>query len=263
MTLLAAPVSEEIPSAEDAVSERIRLLSDAAPAELDQYALVCQHHAREEGLEALVGNYTGHLALHSRVVRPALARAIRPGDRVLDFACGTGRVTSLAVEVAAPGGVVVGVDASWPALSRAALIVQGATFVLISGNGDIPIPPWSCDVIVSMVALQHIQFFPVRHRYFLTFRRLLREGGRLLLQLNADASGSHITWFERGTPDRYEAPDVICDEKDLAAYLPALGFRILATWRTEMDAMSVSWFMRPTGKSNGWLWVLAEKVSDG
>lgn len=263
VTLLAARPAEGGPVAEDSVFERIQLLSEADPAEIDAYAAVCQRYTQEGGLETLIGNYTGHLALHQQIIRPALARTVRPGDRVLDFACGTGRVTPLLVEAASPGGVVVGVDVSWPALSRAALIVQRAAFMLIGGNGEIPMPPWSCDVIVSLVAIQHIQFFPVRHRYFLTFRRLLREGGRLLIQLNADASGSHITWFERGTPNIYEAPDVVCDELDMAAYLPALGFRVLETWRTEMDSMTASWFKRPTGTQDGWLWVLAEKVSDG
>ena len=237
------------------------MLAEATDAEIRGYAQACREYCEAIPVEHLVGNLSGHLALHERVVLPGLREAIHGGENVLDFACGIGRVTALAVDLTAfSGGRVVGADISQPALARAAQIVPRATFVDIPGDGSLPFPPESFDVIVSMIALQHLQFFPVRHRYFLEFARVLRPDGRLLVQLNADDSGKHVRWFERGDPGSYAGPgDVVCGESEIRAYLPLVGFAPEKLWRTEMDTTAVSWERRERGRPDGWLWVLATR----
>jgi SAM-dependent methyltransferase len=157
---------------------------------------------------------------------------------------------------------VIGVDVSRQALARAVQCCREAFFVRIHGDGALPFPPSAFDAVVSTIALQHIQFFPVRHRYFLEFGRIVRLGGRLVIQLNADDSGKHIRWFERGTPDEYLAPDVVCDEAEICAYLEHLSWHVLKTERTPNDTEKVSWKRTITGRPDSWLWVVAERGRD-
>jgi SAM-dependent methyltransferase len=246
------------------IPDEVDLLARATDAEIQGYARACREYCEAIPPENLVGNLPGQLALHQLVTRPAMQQALQFGDRVLDFACGIGRITALAMDATdsdiGKAGHVVGVDVSRPALARAAQIAPRATFVVIPGDGSIPFPPECFDAVVSTIALQHLQFFPVRHRYFREFARVLVPGGRLLVQLNADDSGRHVRWFERGDPGSYAGPgDVVCNEEEIHAYLPVVGFTIEGLWRTEMDTTAVSWDRREHGRADGWLWVHARR----
>lgn len=233
-------------------------LAEATDAEIQGYAQACREYCERIPVEHLVGNLSGQLALHHRIVIPALQQVLKGRDRVLDFACGIGRVTKLALEVFSCR--TVGVDVSRTALARAAEILPGATFVLIPGDGSLPFPPGSFDAVVSTIALQHLQFFPVRHRYFVEFARVLRPDGCLLVQLNGDDSGKHTAWFERGDPSSYAGPgDVVCNESEMYAYLDLVGFDLQGVWRTEMDTTAVSWDRRERGRADGWLWAHARR----
>jgi len=236
----------------------------ATDAEIQGYARACREYCEAIPTENLVGNLPGQMALHHLVTRPAMQQALQFGDRVLDFACGIGRLTALAMAAAdsdiGMAGHVVGVDVSRTALARAAQIAPRATFVAIPGDGSLPFPPECFDVVISTIALQHLQFFPVRHRYFLEFARVLVPDGRLLIQLNADDSGKHVRWFERGDPSSYAGPgDVVCNEEEIEAYLPLVGFAQQKVWRTEMDTTAVSWERREHGRADGWMWVHARR----
>jgi SAM-dependent methyltransferase len=244
-------------------ADQVDLLARTTDAEIQGYARACREYCEAIPTENLVGNLPGQMALHHLVVQPAL-HELRFGDRVLDFACGIGRITALALHTVdsdiGKAGHVVGVDVSRIALARATQIVPGATFVAIPGDGSLPFPPESFDAVVSTIALQHLQFFPVRHRYFQEFARVLRPEGRLLVQLNADDSGKHVRWFERGDPSSYAGPgDVVCNEEEIGAYLPLVGFAQQKVWRTEMDTTAVSWDRRERGRPDGWLWVHARR----
>ena len=230
---------------------------NATEEEINRYVAVCAEFVNHVMPEILVGNYTGQLVRHRDVVIPALRKAIGPTDTVLDFGCGVGRVTALVADLATHA---VGADLSSASLSRAAVIVPNAVFVLLPGDGSLPFPPESFDAVVSTICLQHIQFFPVRHQYVRSFFRVLRIGGRLLLQLNPNDKGVCTRWFERGTPDGYIAGDVVCDENEIVGYLTGEGFRVNATWRTETDSQQVSWERVPRKTEGEWLWVLATKV---
>ena len=227
------------------------------PHELHQYANACGVFVNGITPEALVGNYTGHLAMHHELLIPLLTRLIPPHASVLDFGCGVGRVTGVLSQIAR---TVIGADISAVALSRASRIVPTAVFCMLPGEGTLPFAPESFDWIVSMICLQHIQFFPVRHRYIQSFRRVLRPHGRMLLQFNASGGGECIRWYDRGTPDTYLAPDVVCDESEIVPYLTGEGFTVVDTWRTNSDSQEVSWDRCPRRTTSEWLWVVAEKA---
>lgn len=226
--------------------------------DIQKYVMQCYGVCNAVSPEDLVGNYTGHMVLHKRLVLPILMDVLRYPKKVLDFGCGVGRLSGL---LDGMGHRVIGVDVSQVAMTRAALLVPSATFVYVGGDGMLPFPPESFDAVVSMITFQHIQFAQVRDRYFEEFHRVLRPHGILLGQFNADDSGEHIRWGERGDPENYEAPDVVCNEGELDAYLTDKGFAVLRMWRTECDTIEIAWAAQRRGKADAWLWAHAVKAS--
>jgi len=103
---------------------------------------------------------------------------LRPGERVLDAACGTGVVAKLAAERVAPGGSVTGLD-----LNQAMLEVARETTpagVAIDWHqapaAQLPLPDESFDAVLCGMGLQ---FFPDGEAGLREFHRVLVAGGRL------------------------------------------------------------------------------------
>ena len=81
--------------------------------------------------------------------------AIRPGDHVLDIACGTGLVTFRAAEMTGPQGHVVGVDISNEMVERARrraaeLNIANVSFER-SGAEDLPLEDNSFGVFLALL----------------------------------------------------------------------------------------------------------------
>lgn len=108
--------------------------------------------------------------------------APRPGERVLDVACGTGVVARLAAERMGTGRVV-GIDLNPGMLAVARTVPQTVgpkvewheTSVL-----HMPFPDGAFDVILCQLGLQ---FFPDRARALAEMFRVLTPGGRLALNV--------------------------------------------------------------------------------
>jgi nucleoside-diphosphate-sugar epimerase/SAM-dependent methyltransferase len=104
------------------------------------------------------------------------------GLSVLDLGCGVGR---LLPGLAARSGRVTGLDVAPGMVSRAQKRVAGMSNVdlLVGGVADVPLPASSVDVVVCLGVFEHI---PARHRHraLAEITRVLRPGGRLLLELN-------------------------------------------------------------------------------
>jgi ubiquinone/menaquinone biosynthesis C-methylase UbiE len=107
------------------------------------------------------------------------AANLRPGERVLDAACGTGVVSKLAAERVAPGGTVAGLDPN-----RAMLAVARATTrsdVAIDWHEapaeNLPFSDESFDVVLCGMGLQ---FFSDKEAGLREFHRVLVRGGRLV-----------------------------------------------------------------------------------
>lgn len=107
---------------------------------------------------------------------------LRPEDRVLDVACGTGAVTRLAIERATRGRVV-GLDFNSGMLDVARTIgVHGASRIeWFEGSAlELPFDDGSFDIVLCQLGLQ---FFPDRPLALHEMRRVLAPSGRVALSV--------------------------------------------------------------------------------
>ena len=107
--------------------------------------------------------------------RALLVGELRPGDRVLDLGCGTGRFVAAARDA---GADVVGVDVAERALDRARRVAPGADLRLVSDDGTLPLGHGEVDLVWCSEVLEHV---PDTAGFLTEVRRVLRRGGRLLL----------------------------------------------------------------------------------
>jgi SAM-dependent methyltransferase len=113
--------------------------------------------------------------------RVLLERAApRPGERVLDLACGTGIVTRQVAPMVGPSGSVVGLDVSPDMLEVARSIpVEGAPVEWREGNAsELDLPAGSFDLVLCQ---QGLQFFPDRAAAARGIHRVLKDGGRAVI----------------------------------------------------------------------------------
>jgi ubiquinone/menaquinone biosynthesis C-methylase UbiE len=103
------------------------------------------------------------------------AAGIRPGQRVLDVACGTGALTQAVAERVASGGAVTGLDVNPEMLAVARR--KHAAIEWRDGRAEsLPFANASFDAVVSQFGLM---FFDDRVAALREMRRVLRPGGRL------------------------------------------------------------------------------------
>ena len=108
--------------------------------------------------------------------------ALRPGERVLDVACGTGVVARLASQQVGATGNVAGLDVNpgMLAVARSAT-PPGMPIEWHEASAEaMPLPDASFDVALCQMGLQ---FMPDRHAALREMRRVLVRGGRLILNV--------------------------------------------------------------------------------
>jgi demethylmenaquinone methyltransferase/2-methoxy-6-polyprenyl-1,4-benzoquinol methylase len=139
---------------------------------------------------------TGGLDLRWR--RIAAAGVVRPGDRVLDAACGTGDLAL--ADARAGAGEVVGVDFSPRMLERArrkSAAIQWVEADLLA----LPFPDASFDAATVGFGIRNV---PELERGLRELRRVLRPGGRLgLLEITRPRGllrPFFTLWFDRIVP---------------------------------------------------------------
>jgi len=148
-------------------------------------------------------------------IAAARMRHVPPGPgRLLDVACGGGVMAPL---VRQAGYAHVGVDLGVPALREAR---RHGVAVARADAVQLPFPDEVFDVVVAGEVLEHV---PDPHRLVAEACRVLRPGGRLVLDTIADTwwgRFSSVTVAERlpaGPPPRLHDPDLFVDRRALVA----------------------------------------------
>jgi ubiquinone/menaquinone biosynthesis C-methylase UbiE len=102
---------------------------------------------------------------------------LRPGERVLDVACGTGIVARLAAERVAPAGSVAAVDINpgMLAMARAVVPERFAIRWYETSAEAMPLPGDAFDVVFCQLGMQFVADKPAALR---EIRRVLAPGGR-------------------------------------------------------------------------------------
>ncbi len=119
------------------------------------------------------------LGLHRLWKRQAMELcAVRPGERVLDVATGTGDLAFAEAAAVGPEGHVVGVDSCAPMLEVARQRQRGAIDFQDGDAMDLQFPDASFDVVTIGFGLRNVAD---RDRALREFGRVLRPGGRLMV----------------------------------------------------------------------------------
>jgi ubiquinone/menaquinone biosynthesis C-methylase UbiE len=118
---------------------------------------------------------------------------LRPGDRLLDVATGTGIVARLASERVAPTGSVAGVDLNAGMLAVAASATpEDVSIDWRQANADsLPFPDGAFDVVLCQ---QGLQFFPNNAGALNEMYRVLGPGGRVAISVWRDVK--HIPGYD-------------------------------------------------------------------
>lgn len=108
--------------------------------------------------------------------------ALRPGERVLDVACGTGVVARLAAERVGTTGSVAGLDLNPGMLAVARSVVpHGVSIEWHEASAEaMPLPDEAFDVVICQMGLQ---FVPDKRAALREMRRVLVAGGRLVINM--------------------------------------------------------------------------------
>ncbi|MEJ5256496.1 MAG: class I SAM-dependent methyltransferase [Acidimicrobiales bacterium] len=147
--------------------------------------------------ETIFGGYAGHL--WETVERPLLETLlsqvpVREGV-ALDFACGTGRITAV---VAKRFPQVIGVDVAEEMLRRARTRCPTVTFLCGDLTRELLLPPGSVELVTAFRFFQNAEP-ELREEVLSVFRRVLRPGGTVILnvQCNADGPAGLVQRFRR------------------------------------------------------------------
>lgn len=156
---------------------------------------------------------------------------LRPGARVLDLCCGTGRISRVLVE---RGFAVTGLDGSAGMLEIAAEEAPGARFARADARDfsvDAPV-----DAIVSLFdSLNHVTGDGELARVFARVHKALAPGGRFLFDLNDDSSFRRHWRGETFTTVEDDHASIMRGEYDADARLGTVTvtlFRLMdGSWR--------------------------------
>lgn len=120
--------------------------------------------------------------LAEKLVRLA---SIRPGERVLDVACGTGVVARLAADEVGAAGTVAAVDVNPGMLAVARTVQPDLPIEWHEASAEaMPLPDEAFDVVLCQMGLQFVPDKPAALR---EMRRVAATGGRVLLNMPGPA----------------------------------------------------------------------------
>jgi ubiquinone/menaquinone biosynthesis C-methylase UbiE len=175
---------------------------------------------------------------------------LRPGESVLDIACGTGIVTRLA-EQRGHVGRLVGIDLN-KAMLGIARLKSGAVEWIEGSALELPFDSGNFDVVLCQLGLQ---FFPDKPRALKEMVRVLKPGGRTGLSVYSaieQTPGAHA--FVQAL-DRYLGPEasqtkrsehLSCNAQEVGSWLKQAGFDLVevATVAKQIIFPSMSDYVR-------------------
>ncbi|MER7765054.1 methyltransferase domain-containing protein [Streptomyces sp. NPDC097619] len=146
------------------------------------------------------------------------ATGLRPGDRVLDAGCGTGRALPHLRAAVGPGGTVLGLDLTPQMLTAAAGAAREGAATLLRGDvARLPLGDGSLDAVFAAGLVAHL---PDPARDLAELARVVRPGGRLAL---FHAIGRRALAARQG---RELSPSDLRAEHNLRPLLAASGWRL-------------------------------------
>jgi ubiquinone/menaquinone biosynthesis C-methylase UbiE len=164
----------------------------------------------------------------------------RPGERVVDVACGTGIVARIAAARVGPTGVVIGVDLNPGMLSvaRSVMLTDSRSAAPIqwqeASADKLPFPGESFNIVYCQLGLQFFADRPVALR---EMRRVLSPEGRLALMVwrgidespgFAVLAASLEEHVGQAAAAIMRAPFGLSNAEELAGLVRAAGFRDVA-----------------------------------
>lgn len=131
--------------------------------------------------------------------------ALKPGEHVLDVACGTGLIARLAAPAVGATGRITAIDINpnMLAVARSLAPPPGGAVAWVEGDaGAMGFPSASFDVVLCQ---QGLQFFPDKPAALREMHRVLVPGGRVLLSVWKSAGPYNTAVAE--ALERYAGPE--------------------------------------------------------
>jgi ubiquinone/menaquinone biosynthesis C-methylase UbiE len=217
--------------------------------------------AQQERWQLAAGAAANYERYHVPVVFGPLAEELvelagpRPGERVLDVACGTGIVARRAAERLGGHGRVVGLDIN-PAMLDVARSAAAAKELAIEWReGSALAMPFADGAFDVVFCQQALQFFPDRAAALREMHRVLATGGRLALGVFRSIEHRPEVAALAAALERHVGPEAgatrravtaLGDAGELERLITGAGFRtveIRAVVKTQRDA-SVEDYLR-------------------
>jgi ubiquinone/menaquinone biosynthesis C-methylase UbiE len=157
---------------------------------------------------------------------------LRPGERVLDIATGTGVVARLAARRVSPGGTVTGLDLNAAMLEEAKGLPLPPGLTVDWHQGSALALPFADTMYDVALCQQGLQFFPERLKALGEMHRVLVSGGRVAVSVWTGPSPYFVAMREGLA--RYVSPDAaisgaaafsLGDAAELRGLVEAAGFQ--------------------------------------